>query len=196
MGCSYAASSGFGGEGALEAFEEPAADAVEGFVEGVDLAVGFAGDFLDGLVLVVTVFEEGAGGSGQFFNAAREGLAADIEFFVVGFVFGGEGTEGGIGEEVLRGVLAFAEVEDGEVDEATLEKFAKLIYDRAANDVADTANGQEIKNALTDEAFEADWIEQMAGDIQLQELEKTRHRLMIQILEKGGTSTKTKGNTK
>jgi hypothetical protein len=86
--------------------------------------------------------------------------------------------------------------EDGDVDEATLEKFAKLIYDRAANDVTDIANGQEIKNALTDDAFEADWIEQMAGDIQLQELEKTRHRLMIQILEKGGTAAKIKGNTK
>ena len=104
-------------EGALEAFEEPAADAVEGFVEGVDLAVGFAGDFRDGLVLVVAVLEEGACGGGELFDALGEGFGAGIKFFVVGFVVGGEGAEGVVGEEVLGRVLAFAEVEDGEEDE-------------------------------------------------------------------------------
>ena len=107
----------FGGEGALEAVEEPAADAVEGLVEGVDFAIGLAGDFGDGLVLVVAVLEEGAGGGGEFFDALGEGFGAGIKFFVMGFVIGGEGAEGGVGEEVLGGILALAEVEDGEVDE-------------------------------------------------------------------------------
>ena len=107
----------FGGEGALEAFEEPVADAVEGFVEGVDVAVGFGGDFLAVLFLVVGVLAGGAGGGGEFFDAGGEGFGAGIKFFVMGFVIGGESAEGGIGEEMLGGVLAFAEVENGEEDE-------------------------------------------------------------------------------